>query len=138
MSFIYEFSPTNDQIFIVGSGKVTTADCIDLINNVMADPRCNPDSTGLIDLREVTYEPDDMAEVFQIATALESFQSLLGNNIAVIARQATLFPSEMFSAHVRQVIHANIKVFLDMEAAKAFCSTPDKHSSAPHAELITA
>lgn len=144
MAFTYEISPSGNHLQIVGTGKITTIDCIGLVERVMSDPRCRPDSTALIDLRDVTYEHKDKAEVIQISTALKVFHSMLRNNIAIIANRATLFPAEILSTHVREATNVRIRVFVDIEAAEAFLQgrswsrRPIGFKAAGHLHLTTA
>jgi len=121
MSFAYEISPSGAHVRIVGADNITTADCVRLVRSVVSNPRCRPDSTALVDLRAAIYEPRAMEEVISIATTLEMFPSMLGNNIAIVARRATLFYAEIFSAHVRAATRVPIKVFVELDAAVRFC-----------------
>lgn len=121
MSFSYRISPSGNHVQVVGRGKVTTDDCIGIIKRVLSDPRNHPHSTGLIDLRNATYEFKDQAEVIRTAKALESFHSVLKNHIAIVAKRATLFPAEILSLHVRATKHIGIRVFLNINAAKHYC-----------------
>ncbi|MEI6564059.1 MAG: hypothetical protein WCO42_07120 [bacterium] len=129
MGFAYEISQSGNHVQVVGTGKITTAECIGLVERVMSDPRHRPDSTALIDLRDAIYEPKDMAEVIQISTALEAFHYVLKDNIAIVARQSTLFPAEIFSTHVREAINIRIRVFVDMDAAEEFCREVSGHAA---------
>ena len=127
MSFDYTIAPSSGHVKVIGTGAITTSDCIQIIDRVMSDPRCCPDSTGLIDLRNAIYHPDDEAEIINIAKEMESFQAKLHNKIAVVARRATLLTAELFSVHVRTTTNVHIRVFTDFSAAEAFCgvaSTP--------------
>jgi len=121
MGFSYTISLSGNHIQIVGIGEITTLDCIEEIERVMSDPRCRPDSTALIDLRDATYKPRTQEEVIHIAEVLEMFSSMMQNNIAIVARRATLFPAEILSSHVRKAIDVKIRVFVDLAAAEAFC-----------------
>jgi hypothetical protein len=112
---------SGNHMRIVVGGKITTDDCIGLIEQVMSDPHRDPDSTALIDLLNATYDFRDKTDVIRIAHALEAFQSLLKNNIAIVARKCTLFPSDIFGLHVRKTTNLGIRVFVDIAAAEAFC-----------------
>lgn len=90
----------------------------------MTDPRCRPDSTALINLSEASYEPGDQAEVFRIASSLETFHSMMQNNIAIVANHAMLFVAEILSSHIRKTLNVKIRVFVDLDAAQAFCNVP--------------
>ena len=105
---------------VIGTGQFTTADCVGLVKRVMADPRNRPESSALIDLRNATYHSDNLAEVIDIATALETFYSLLKTKIAIVAKQSLLLPAEVVATHVRTATHAVIRVFVDVAAAEAF------------------
>lgn len=122
MALSYTILPQENQIRIVGVGRLTTDDCIGMIHRVMSDPLCTFESSALVDLRSATYEPKDMVEVIRIATTLEAFHSMLGSHIAIVARRSTLFLAEIFSAHVRTAANVAIKVFVELSAAEAFCS----------------
>lgn len=124
MAIFYEISRSGDHIKIVGTGEITTADCIRIIECVMSDPRCRPDSTALIDLSDATYAPSDRREVIHIAEALKMFSFMMKNNIAIVARRATLFPAEILSSHIRRAINVRMRVFVDLAAAEAFCGMP--------------
>ena len=124
VSFAYKMSPSGDHVLVVGKGKITTDECISLVRRILSDPRHQPDATGLIDLRKATYELKHPAEIIRIAKALESFHSVLKNNIAIVAKRAMLFPAEILSLHVRATKHIGIRVFLNLTAAKNFCMWP--------------
>jgi hypothetical protein len=124
MSFAYKLSPSGDHVLVVGKGKITTDECISLVRRILSDPRHQPDATGLIDLRKATYELKHPAEIIRIAKALESFHSVLKNNIAIVAKRAMLFPAEILSLHARMTKHIGIRVFLNLTAAKNFCMWP--------------
>ncbi|MEI6149128.1 MAG: hypothetical protein WCS01_08550 [bacterium] len=121
MAIDYMITPSGDQVRVVGTGVLTTRDFIAAVERIHSDPRCLPESSALIDLRDATYEPKDQAEVIDIATALEAFRSVLNNNIAIVARRSTIFFAELFSAHVRAATHVGVRVFTDLGAAVAFC-----------------
>ncbi len=122
MALSYTILPRENQIRIVGVGRLTTDDCIGMIRRVMSDPLCNFEASALVDLRAATYEPQDMVDVIRIATTLEGFHAMLGSNIAIVARRSTIFFAEIFSAHVRTAANVAIKVFVEISAAEAFCS----------------
>lgn len=125
MTFDYKFMQSGEHVRIAISGKITSNGCKGLIERVMSDPLLHPNSTALIDLRDATYERESKAEVIDIATALETFHSMLKNNIAIVAMRSTLFYAEIFSTHVRAATNVGIKVFVDIAAAEAFCMAPN-------------
>ncbi len=92
-----------------------------MVRRILSDPRHHPNATGLIDLRNATYELKNPAEIIRIAKALESFHSVLKNNIAIVAKRAMLFPAEILSLHARATKHIGIRVFLNLTAAKNYC-----------------
>jgi hypothetical protein len=51
--------------------------------------------------------------------ALEAFHSKAKNNIAIVAKQSTIFRAEIFSTHVRQATNLGIRVFADIAALDA-------------------
>ncbi|MEI8139224.1 MAG: hypothetical protein WCI03_05075 [bacterium] len=130
MAYTYKISRAGEHIQIVGSGEVDTADCIDIITRVITDPCCRSDSTAIIDLRNAVYLTKDRSEVMQIAHTLEACVAFLKNNIAIVASRGTLFSAELLARHVRDVAHAKIRVFVDLNAAEAFCreGTPLCHA----------
>ena len=121
MSFVYQISSSGAHINAVGTGKITTNDCIGIIKRVLTDPHCTPDSTAVIDLSDAVYSYKNEKEVIRIARALEAGKSLLKNRIAIVAKRATLFPAEIFSLYVRQSMDIKIRVFTSIQAGKAFC-----------------
>lgn len=121
MAFTYEISPSGDHVHVIGTGDVTTDNCIGIIERVLSDPRCRPDSTALIDLSDAVYKHGNDAEAVRIAKALEAFEPMLQNNIAVVAKKGTLFPAEIFCLHVRQAKQIRIRVFTELAAAEAYC-----------------
>ena len=121
MSLAYEITALGDHVRIVGTGRITTKDCIGVVEHVLHDPRCRPDSTALVDLRDATYDPSEQAEIIDIAKAMESFPTMLKNNIAIVAKQSTIFLAEILSTYLRQVANIGIRVFVDITAAEAFC-----------------
>jgi len=125
MEFMCKVIQSANHMRIVVGGKITADDCIGLIEQVMSDPHRHPDSTALIDLRNATYDFRDKTDVIRIAHALEAFQSLLKNNIAIVAQKCTLFPAEIFCLHIRETTNLGIRVFVDIAAAEAFCREDD-------------
>ena len=121
MAFVYQISPSGDHVKAVGTGKISTDDCIGIIKRVLTDPHCNPDSTALIDLSGAVFTYKAEKEVIRIAKALESGKKLLKNRIAIVAKQATLFPAEILSLYMRQSLDIQIRVFTSIQAGKAFC-----------------
>ena len=126
MTFTFKTLQSGNHMRIVVSGKINADDCIGSLKHVMSDPHSHHVSPALIDLRDATYEHRDKADVIDVARALETFHSMLKNNIAIVAMRSTLFYAEVFSAHVRAATNAGIKVFVDIAAAEAFCMNPDK------------
>ena len=114
-------SSSGDHVLVVGKGKITTDECITLVRRILTDPRHRPNATGLIDLRNATYDLKHPSEIIRIAKTLESFHSVLKNNVAIVAKRATLFPAEILSLHVRATKHIGIRVFLNLTAAKNYC-----------------
>ena len=121
MSFVYEISPSGDHIRAVGTGKITTNDCIGIIKRVLTDPLCTPASTALIDLSDAVYTYHDRTEVIRIAKALEAGKDLLKNRIAIVAKRSTLLPAEVFSLYMREFTHIKIRVFLNLTSALNYC-----------------
>jgi len=121
MSFVYQISPSGGHIKAVGTGKITTNDCIGIIKRVLTDPHCTPDSTAVIDLSDAVYSYKNEKEVIRIAKALEAGKALLKNRIAIVAKRATLFPAEIFSLYMRKITHIKIRVFLNLTSAKNYC-----------------
>lgn len=120
MAFEFKVTPVN-HILIVGTGRIKMADCLGIIESVISDPRCSPESTALVDLRKAKYDVGTWQDLIRIAKALEAFHDRLKNNIAIVAKRSTLFPAEIFASHVRMITHVGIRVFLEMDAAEAFC-----------------
>lgn len=125
MDFTCKILQSGDHMRIVVCGKITADDCIGLIEQVMSAPQRHLDSTALIDLRNATYDFRDKTDVIRIAHALEAFQSLLKNNIAIVAQKCTLFPAEIFCLHIRETTNLGIRVFVDITAAETFCREED-------------
>jgi len=122
MSLAYKISPSGEHVRIVGTGGITTNDCIGMVKRVLSNPRRRPNATALIDLRAATYKSHHPAEVIDIAMSLATFHSKIKNHIAIVATQSTIFPAEIFATYLRKVTHLGIRVFADIAAAKAFCS----------------
>jgi len=140
MPYTYKISPSGDHVDIIGTGEISTAECLKLIKMIISDPNQNAESTALIDLRDATYFTRDRAEVVKIAKALEANHTVLKNNIAIVAKKATLFHAELLARHVREATEVSIKVFVDYAAAKAFCAgkpTRQKHHPASAAEGVS-
>ena len=121
MALCYDITPSGNQVRILGTGALTTAEFIAMIERLCSDPRCRSDSTALVDLRNASYKPEDDAEIIDIARALGAFRSVLKSNIAIVTKQSTLFLAELFSLHVRDSTNAEVRVFADISAAEAFC-----------------
>ena len=105
---------------VVGSGELTTVECVSLVKHVIADPRNLPDSSTLVDLRNASYQTEDLADVIDIAAALEKFHFVAKNHVAIVAKESLLLPTEIFVTHVKIATDAGIKVFVDLAAAEAF------------------
>lgn len=121
MSIAYQISPSGHHIQVVGSGRVTTQGIIRVIRRIFSDPLFHPDSTALIDLHEAVYLYKNDRDVMKVALALEKNKTLLGNRIAIVAKQATLFPAEVLSLYMRTTTHARIRVFISLAAAMRYC-----------------
>jgi hypothetical protein len=116
MSLAYKISPSGEHVRIVGTGGITTNDCIGMVKRVLSNPSRRPNATALIDLRAATYKPHHPAEVIDIAMALATFHSQIKNHIAIVATQSTIFPAEIFATYLRQVTHLGIRVFVSAGA----------------------
>jgi hypothetical protein len=121
MGLVYEISPCGRHVRILGPGVITPAECIRMVKKVLADSRCRSDSTALVDLRAATYQAADQTDVIGIAKAFESYPFMLKNHIAILARQSVLFPAEILSAYLRKAMKVGIRVFVELEAAEAYC-----------------
>lgn len=121
MAFVYEISRSGNHVKVVGTGKITIANCIRIIRSVLSDPRYRSNSTALIDLNDAVFTYRDKDEVIKIAKTLEAVQALLTNRIAIVAKRSTLFPSEIFSLYIRQATHIKIRVFMTRTSAMAYC-----------------
>ena len=121
MELVYQISPSGNHIQVVGKGKITTNDCIGIIERVLSDPRCRSDSTALIDLSDAVYTYKDEKEVIRIAKALVAGKALLKNRIAIVAKQVTLFPAEILSLYMREFTHIKIRVFINLTSAIDYC-----------------
>ena len=130
MTCAYKIMQTGNHMRVVVSGVITPDECIGMVERVVSDPLRHLDSTALIDLRSATYLISNRKDVIRIASALETFHSVLRNNIAIVAPQCTLFPAGLVSAHVRSAMDGGIKIFPDMKSAEAFCreeTGPESH-----------
>lgn len=121
MPFVYKISPSGHHIRVVGTGRITTTNCISILGEVLSDPRCLPHSTALIDLSGAAYVHKDKMEVIKIAKAMEAGKALLKNRIAIVAKHAELFPAEILSLYLREMSDIRIRVFTDIDAGEAFC-----------------
>lgn len=119
MSFTYTFPDGTIGARIVGRGKTTVEDCQVLLKRVLADPRHHPETPALIDIRDASYA-GAVAELLELAGTMENMACELKGNIAIVAKGATLFVAELLAAHVREMEHVNIRVFVSMAAAKKF------------------
>ena len=129
MALAYHISPSGDHVRIVGTGAITTDECIGMVGHILADPLRRPNTTALVDLRDASYVPEDNAEVVDIAKAVESLPFMRTTKVAIVATQSTIFPAELFCAHVREAIHLAIRVFVDLAAAESFCKGMSPTSS---------
>ena len=120
MSLEYRILQPENHVRIVGSGNITPDELTCVINQVMADPRCSPESTALIDLRNATYRSDSIHKTIMVAKAVESFPDMLKGKIAIVAARSTLLVAEIISLHMRTVADVGIRVFLDIDAAEEF------------------
>jgi len=121
MSFVYRISPSGNHVEVVGTGRLTTRECIGLVNRILSDPRRHSNATALIDLRDATYRPRSLSDVIKIAQSVGAFHSLLSNNIAIVAQRSTLFLAEILSTAIRKATRVSIKVFVELSAARKFC-----------------
>lgn len=123
MVLSYKIMHPDNQIRVVGSGNITSDDLIKIIRDIMNDPRCSPESAALIDLRAAAYIHENSEQVVDVALTLESFPGMLKNNIAIVATRSTLLAAEVIATHIRNASDVNIRVFVDLPAAEAFCFT---------------
>ena len=119
MAFTYSFPVGTNCTRIVGQGKTTMADCSAVLKRVLADPRCQPESAALIDIRNAIYTGTAM-EILELANSMESMAFQFKGNIAIVAKGATLFAAELLAAHVRAMENVKIRVFVNMAAAETF------------------
>jgi len=121
MEFVYQISPSGNHIQVVGRGEISVKDCIEIFERVLADPRCSPDSTALIDLSDAVYTAKNEKAVIRIAKALEEGKDILKNRIAIVAKRSTLFAAEILALHIRQATNVEIRVFTDLSSAMNYC-----------------
>ena len=122
MALAYEISPAGEYVRVIGSGEITTVECIRMAKRILFDSRRRPDSAALVDLRNATYAPKDQTEIIHIAKAVEMFQFMLRNNIAIVVNQPLIFPTEILATYIRKVTHLGIRVFVDLAAAMDYCT----------------
>lgn len=121
MPFVYDISSPERHVRVVGRGAVTTEQCIEAVYRIISDPKCLPDYTALVDVRELDYVTKDDGEIIQVAQAIEALKNHCRNNIAIVARGYLLFTAELLAAHVRNAEHINMRVFWDAASAEEFC-----------------
>ena len=123
MSLTYQIDVAANHVQVVGKGRVTVESCIKMIKRILADPRCNPRQTALLDLRQATFFSRKDGDILDVARQIESVDAMFRGDVAIVARSTTLFVAELlaFHVHVRVAKHIRIRVFLDLAAALAFC-----------------
>ena len=135
MPLIYRISPSGHHVRIVGTGTLTTRDCITLIRRVLSDTHRAPDASAFVDLRDATYNPMNLEDVITIAREVRAFHSRIRNNVAIVARRSTLFLAELLSEAIRKTFDLSIRVFVDASAARAYCrnspTTRPSHATQP-------
>lgn len=126
MSLTYQIDVAANHVQVVGKGRVTVENCIKMIKRILADPRCNPKQTALLDFRQATFFSRRDGDILDVARQIESVDDMFRGNVAIVARSTTLFVAELLAFHVRVAKHIRIRVFLDLAAAMAFCRTGGK------------
>lgn len=118
MPFAYTIIAGEEHVAVEGTGKVTTAECVAAINKMVTDPAYRPHYTVLLDARELSYTP---REATRVAEAIAGLRESFANNVAVVDRGPHLLASEALALMLRTSARINIRVFVDVGAAEAFC-----------------
>lgn len=121
MSLRYTIPESGDLVRVVGTGLITTRQCMKVLDRIMSDPRHRAESAAVVDLRKAVYKPGNLSEVLDIAKTMHAVRAMLKGRIAIVAERTTILPAEIVSSHLRKVAGIGIRVFADVAAAKAFC-----------------
>ncbi|MEI6789031.1 MAG: hypothetical protein WCL49_11200 [bacterium] len=121
MSLVYSINDSGSHLTVTGTGKVTAECCINLLKDILKDPRCQPDQTALIDMREATVGGIETSGILAIAKLMEECSQIFKNHIAIVARSSDLLSAELLSTHVRNAKKISIRVFVDQAAAMDYC-----------------
>lgn len=131
MPIRYEMSVEGDLVKVVAKGNISTADCLQLIETVLQDPRVHPQTPALIDFRDAVYAAPEKSDIMVIADAILTAKSRFKSNIAIVARGETILFAELLAAQVRNTTHIPIRVFADIAAAQAFCKAGSRPLDTP-------
>jgi hypothetical protein len=121
MSLTYTINESGNHLTVIGTGKVTSENCIDLLKVILQDPRCLPEQTALLDMRKATFPGLESAGIIALAKLIEEFSDVFKMHVAIVAQSTALLSAELLSTHVRNAKDINIRVFVDVDAALDYC-----------------
>ncbi len=121
MSLVYSINESGNHLTVTGTGKVTAEHYLSLLNDILKDPRCQPDQTALIDIRKATVGNIEPSGILAIAKLMEECSHLFKNHIAIVARSSDLLSAELLSTHVRTARNIPFRVFVEHAAAMDYC-----------------
>jgi hypothetical protein len=121
MSLTYTISESGNHLTVVGTGKVTSEHCIELLKVILQDPLCRPEQTALLDMRKATFPDLESAGIIALAKLIEEFSDVFKTHVAIVAKSTALLSAELLSTHVRNAKNISIRVFVDHAAALDYC-----------------
>jgi hypothetical protein len=121
MSLTYTINESGNHLTVVGTGKVTSARCIELLKKILQDPRCRPDQTALLDMRRAIFQSLESEGIIALAKLIEEFSDVFRKPVAIVAQSTALLSAELLSTHVRNAKNISIRVFVDYNAAMDYC-----------------
>lgn len=134
MPLEYSVSDDGGTVHIIGSGPIGIQDCTTVIERVRNDSRRRAGCSVLIDLQQAncaSLHEDNLNDIMEIAG---HHGTTPYGNMAIVASGATLLYAEILSLHLRDKYQISIQVFVNMNAAKAFCATTPAPAPIPARE----
>ncbi len=131
MPLEYSISQDGREVHITGDGPIGIQDCMDLFKRIRIDPGRRKGCSVLIDLQHancMSLHEDNIAEVMKI---VGHGRTAPYGNMAVVARGATLLHAELLASQLRIRSEISIQVFVDINAAKAYCASMPVLASTP-------
>jgi hypothetical protein len=123
MPLAYEIVAEDPQVRVVGTGAVSMASMIAIIQQVAADPRFRSQFTVTFDLRATTYTAE-LADGEALVAVLRQKKTDFQNRFAVVVPDALHVLGKLYCLLAAMGGFDKIKCFPSIEEAQAWCRIP--------------